>query len=118
MRTTLLALSLVLSLGGCGSKSKAPGPVEPTPSEPAPDATPETPPAAGDGKLSEAECNQVLDHVLALMDADASLKPYADEMRTQRAESLAECVAEGTRAEYDCFMAATVAQALMKCGDD
>ena len=66
-------------------------------------------------ELSKEDCEAVLDHVAQLF-IDAGKQELADEMKNARDETLTECMATGTRAEYDCVIAAKVMDEFMKCG--
>lgn len=118
-----LAIAVVLVAAACGGSKKEAAEPPTAPAEPAV-AEPEGVEGGVEGgvagdpdadELSKEDCEAVLDHVSQLL-VDAGEKELAEDMASKREESLTECMATGTRAEYDCFMAAKVMQDLMNCG--
>ena len=113
MRASLLVLFL---LGACSSSPKPVTPTEPV----APNGPSEAPPAEDpDAKLSEAECTQLFDHIVELMQAGMPPDEWAagkDDLAAERPNMIKECQdGETTRAQYKCLMAAKQLNAVKDC---
>ena len=76
--------------------------------------------ACTSGKATEAECNQVRDHFVALMTQGvppAEADKTAQLARDMSKELHARCLAEGTSQQIACATAASDMETLRACGD-
>jgi hypothetical protein len=98
----------------CGGSQKPAAPA----AEAAPAATEATPAAvAGDpeAKLTEAQCNQAIEHATALMNDDAQAKAYVEKMVEAHDQLVADCMEKASQQDYDCLMAAKTFAELGGC---
>ncbi|MCA9674983.1 MAG: hypothetical protein KC464_08115, partial [Myxococcales bacterium] len=97
-----------------------------TPSPPADAAVATAPtPDAAPGRLGDAECEQLIDHVLDLQIKAQRAQKQADEVptdeqiakvrATMRDEMLEPCLTAWDRPSFDCLMAAKDVDALYAC---
>lgn len=121
MRDLLLCLSILAACGGSPPKpAPTPEPAPPPVVDPAPAPDPAAQPAVAGAddstrKLSREECSQALDHAIELLDQHEQGKDFAAQMREGKDKLTDDCVANGTKKDYDCLMAAKVAEDMGKC---
>ena len=104
LASAFTALLLVAACGG-STQSSGPATTEPTPVVAAADAAP-PPPDPATEKLSDAQCGEIFDHTIKLMEADPEEKPYVKSMKGERDKTMAQCLENGTKKDYDCMLAA------------
>jgi hypothetical protein len=104
LASAFTALLLVAACGG-STQSTAPATPEPTPVAAA-DAGPPPPPDPATVKLTDAQCGEIFDHTIKLMEADPEEKPYVKSMKGERDKTMAQCLENGTKKDYDCMVAA------------
>jgi len=114
--TVLCALFLVVA---CGKKSENTAPTTPTETEAAPDAGPvaEAPPPDDSAtKLTDAQCGEVYDKIVSLMEADKEEKPYVKSFKGEHDKFIANCLENANKKDYDCFLAAKNIAEKEACG--
>jgi hypothetical protein len=87
-----------------------------------PPATPATAPQGGvpggqdpQAKLTVAQCQQALDHVLAFPAETDEAKKDIEAMKANRQQMVEQCQQSGTQKDYDCLMASKTFTDLGKC---
>jgi hypothetical protein len=121
MVTKRLGSVLLFTLAAaCGGSQKAAEPAAPAPAaeaSPAPVAEAAPAAVAGDpeAKLTEAQCNEALEHATSLMKDDPQAKAYVDKMTEAHEQLLAQCLEKGKQKNYDCLMAAKTFAELGGC---
>jgi hypothetical protein len=66
-------------------------------------------------KLTQDECTKAVGHALELLKADPNMKDVAANLDQTKDEAVKQCVADGTKKDYDCVMASKVATDLGNC---
>ena len=122
--THRLVISLiVVALAACGSKSRGSNGTPPLPPLEA-DAGPVAGDAGAAG-LTEAQCDELLDHLLEVerrtqaAELDPELQPTDEqlaEIRAEMREEFLEPCMQSTQALYDCAIEADTRQAFAACG--
>jgi hypothetical protein len=111
-KTLTLAMFLLAACGG----SKPAATTTPAPAEAAPaPAAAAAPAPAADGKLTQAQCSEALDHAITIMEADEKAKAYAPKMHEAHDQLVSDCAEKGTKKDYDCLMAAKTFAELGGC---
>lgn len=124
-RAHLLALALgglALATAACGGGGTAAQHPAPAPAPAAPAAAQPAPPPAGEAPLTDAECDQLADHLVELSLADPRT-PRAAEYTAQDADnakrelrgSMRPACAQLGRAALRCALAAKTAETLAAC---
>ncbi len=108
MRRLAFLFVVVTAVSGACGGSKHGGSGEPVASRQWQDGPPPTDAAPAQGKLSEAECTTLLDHIAKLMEEGMppdEWKAGKDDLAADRARLIKECQeGETTRAQYNCLI--------------
>ena len=118
---SVLVLTFAAACGGSSKPAATPAPATEataaTAVAPAAEAAPAAVAVAGDpeAKLTEAQCNEALEHATALMKDDAQAKAYVEKMVEAHDQLLAQCLEKAQRKDYDCLMAAKTFAELGGC---
>jgi hypothetical protein len=114
---SVLVLSLAAACGGSSKPAATPAPEAEATTAVAPETEAAPAAVAGDpeAKLTEAQCNEALDHATMLMKDDAQAKAYVEKMVEAHDQLLAQCLEKAQQKDYDCLMAAKTFAELGGC---
>jgi hypothetical protein len=119
MMKTGFASALCVVLGSlwfvaaCGKKAENTAPTTPEPAATADAGVAEVAPPPDDSttKLNDAQCGEVFDKIVSLMEADKEEKPYVKSFKGEHDKFIANCLENANKKDYDCFLAAkTIAE--------